>query len=118
VAHEQWYRMAAGMAKNGASHGMIVRKLVDGNVDSTWANQIADEAIRNVANRKRMSGFILLLMGMGLFVVTICCQWGNGPRLPFSLAMTGMLIAGIGFAKIVHRSRLMPRNGADDKRIR
>ena len=103
---EDYYKMGKSMGIKGASHGMIVAKLMKNGLHEIEANQIADAAILAAANRRRVwnlfvavMGIVLIMAGYAFFVLTGLF------KIAIVVSSVGVMVTGGGVVSLFQRSR-------------
>lgn len=100
-----YYPKAREMARQGATRGMIIRKLQDDEqLTRRTAAEIADHVLSAVAMRTRILGAAQSILGLatvggGVFVFLF---WKRH-RVAIGMGMFGVILFGIGLVNVTHR---------------
>lgn len=97
VEDQRLDELAFEMRMNGATKGMIVRRLVEESASQAKAQTIARRALRRDHNRQRLQGAAIALSGAVVLVIGLAAIPAFlRLTIPLSIVFLGLIVFGIG----------------------
>lgn len=113
-----FYPVAANLARQGATRGMILGRLREEKLDQWTAERLADRALHEVATKRRFRGFGVCIGGLAIIGVALALLGSLPANLSAVLGMLGLIIFGLGGADVAHRVKLPKESGNFHSRVR